>query len=235
MKKTTIVTSVFVCCVVAVFVLWFLVLRNFWLVGGGIVLFGIFGGMILQFETGFFSSKEVSVIAVLCGVSAVSRVPFAGIPSVQPCTFLILCTGYVFGPVAGFMTGAMTAVLSNMFLGHGPWTVFQMIGWGLVGWSAGFLPKLGVKIKGLMVAGFLWGYGYGVILNLWYWTLYVYPHTVTSFLFSTGMSFWFDTLHAVGNVLFFLLLGDKVLMVLDRYKKRFSFHFFSSSKEVSSG
>ncbi len=231
MKKTTVVTWFFIWCTVVSFCFWFLYLRHLWIIGGGIVLVGIIIIMIIQYETRLFSSKEISLVAIMCSVSAVSRIPFVGIPSVQPCTFLILCTGYVFGPVAGFMTGAMTAFLSNMFLGQGPWTVFQMIGWGFVGCTAGFLPKLHIKTRGLTVFGFIWGYLYGVILNLWYWLLYVYPHTVTTFLFSMSTSFWFDTVHAVGNMIFFVLLGDKVISVLTRYKKRFHITFVAERKE----
>lgn len=34
------------------------------------------------------------------------------------------------------MTGAMTALTSNMLLGQGPWTVWQMSAWGMMGLSS---------------------------------------------------------------------------------------------------
>jgi energy-coupling factor transport system substrate-specific component len=42
-------------------------------------------------------------------VSAVIRIPFVAIPGVQPGTCLIICSAYVFGPLAGFVVGVMTA------------------------------------------------------------------------------------------------------------------------------
>ena len=95
-----------------------------------------------EFESAAISSKEVALIAMLGTISAVLRVPFAAIPSVQPCTYLIICTGYVFGPVAGFMVGAITALISNFFLGQGPWTPYQMLAWGLAGASASYFRGL---------------------------------------------------------------------------------------------
>jgi len=189
------------------------------------VLVGVFGVMVFQYETRRLSSKEVSLIAMMSGVSAVARIPFAAVPSVQPCTFLILYTGYVFGPVAGFMVGAVTALVSNLFLGQGPWTVFQMLAWGLIGITAAMLPKLNIQKLGILVFGVLWGFLFGWILNLWYWLAFVYPHTWTTFVFAMGSSLWFDLLHAVGNAVFILLLGDKTMQILSRFKNRFHVTF----------
>ena len=72
-----------------------------------------------EFEATALSSKEIALVAMLGTLSAVLRIPFAVIPNVQPCTYLIICSGYVFGPVAGFMVGSVTALVSNFFLGQG--------------------------------------------------------------------------------------------------------------------
>jgi len=94
-----------------------------------------------SFESVAQSSKEIALISMLATMSAVLRIPFSAIPSFQPCTFLIICSGYVFGPVSGFMVGAMTPLISNFFLGQGPWTLYQMLVWGLIGCGAGYLGR----------------------------------------------------------------------------------------------
>jgi energy-coupling factor transport system substrate-specific component len=94
-----------------------------------------------SFEPTAQSSKEIALISMLATMSAVLRIPFGAIPSFQPCTFLIICTGYVFGPIAGFMVGALTPLISNFFLGQGPWTLYQMLAWGLIGCGAGYLGR----------------------------------------------------------------------------------------------
>mgnify|MGYP000299666026 CR=1 FL=1 len=90
------------------------------------VLLVLFAG----FERSRVGAQAVVLIALLSAVSCAGRVLFAGLPSVQPSSSLIILTGIVFGPQAGFMTGAMTALTSNMLLGQGPWTVWQMSAWG---------------------------------------------------------------------------------------------------------
>jgi energy-coupling factor transport system substrate-specific component len=173
------------------------------------------------FESSTLSSREIALTAMLGTISAVARIPFAAIPSVQPCTFFIICSGYVFGPLAGFMVGAVTALVSNFFLGQGPWTPYQMFAWGLVGVMAALLRKLHAGIALLVVFGLVCGYLYGWIMNTWYWLSFAYPFTLKTFLVYQASSLWFDTLHAFSNTLLLVIFGRKVINILERFEKRF--------------
>jgi energy-coupling factor transport system substrate-specific component len=175
-----------------------------------------------RFETSLASSKEIALIAMLCTISAVFRIPFAAIPSIQPCTYLIICTGYVFGPVAGFMVGALTPLVSNFFLGQGPWTPYQMLAWGLAGMTAVFIKKVNGSRWAIIIFGALWGYLFGWIMNIWYWTAFIYPLTARSFFMTQFTTIWFDTLHAAGNVFFLSILGPRTIAILERFRKRFT-------------
>lgn len=199
-------------------------LKN-WLFVLILMVTGTLAAFALEYETKNLTSKEISLVAILSGMSAVTRVPFAAIPSVQPCTYLIICTGYVFGPVSGFMAGATTALVSNMFLGHGPWTPFQMFAWGLVGASSSILGHYKIKKWGLIIWGCLWGYFFGWIMNLWFWIAFVYPLTFSTFAFTYIQSFWFDTAHAIGNIVFLSAFGERTIILLQRYKRRFQVDF----------
>jgi len=196
-----------------------------------LILILTIGIMFYQFERGKINSKEISLIAVLSAVSAISRLPFAAIPSVQPCTFIIICAGYVFGPIAGFMVGATTALVSNIFLGQGPWTLFQMFAWGLAGITASTASKLKIKITGLIILGAIWGFLFGWLMNLWFWIAYIYPHNIQTFVFYMSTSLGFDTLHAIGNVIFIVILGEKTIKILKRYKERFHIIYNSGNED----
>lgn len=174
------------------------------------------------FESSSLQARELAVIALLGTVSALLRIPFAAIPSLQPSTYIVICSGYVFGPVAGFMIGALTALVSNFFLGHGPWTLFQMVGWGLAGASAPLLRRLGMKTPVFVIFGVAWGILFGLIANVWTWVAFVYPLTVRTFMVTWANSIWFDVIHAAGNGLFLALLGVKTVRVLERYHRRFN-------------
>ncbi|MCK4222130.1 MAG: ECF transporter S component, partial [Dehalococcoidia bacterium] len=175
-----------------------------------------------EFEAAAVGSKEIALVAMLGAVSAVLRVPFAAIPGVQPCTYLIICTGYVFGPVAGFMVGAITALVSNFFLGQGPWTPYQMLAWGLVGVTATYLRRFNMNTKWLVIFGIAWGYVFGWIMNIFFWASFVYPLTLRTFIVAQLSSVWFDSFHAVGNAIFLGVFGTRTISILERFKKRFN-------------
>jgi len=174
------------------------------------------------FEKSTASSHEIAVIAVLGATAAVGRVPFAALPNVQPTTFIVIISGFVFGPRAGFMTGSTAAIVANFFLGQGPWTPWQMFSWGLAGATAGLLKSLYPRIgrRAMVIFHIAWGYLFGWIMNLWFWTAFIYPLNWQSFLAAYAASFWFDTFHALGNAVFYLLFGAGFTRILTRFRRK---------------
>lgn len=177
-----------------------------------------------RFEQSGATAKEIALISTMATLAAVSRIPFAAVMSVQPTTFIVMITGYVFGAQTGFMVGAIAALVSNFFLGQGPWTPWQMYCWGLSGVSAALLAgrQKGFKLSTFIILAALWGYLFGWIMNIWHWVGFVYPLTLQTFLATYMASFAFDTLHAVGNVIFTLLLGKTFYQALIRFKNKLS-------------
>jgi energy-coupling factor transport system substrate-specific component len=167
------------------------------------------------------TTKEVALITVLGTVTAVLRIPFTFLPNIQPCTFLIICIGLTFGSSIGFLVGILTPLISNFFLGHGPWTPIQMYAWGLIGGLSGlfiFNPTINRWKLGLI--GIFAGYLFGFIMNIWFWYSFLYPLTLSTFLVAEMQGIIFDTLHAIGNFAFLVLLGNKTLKVLNSFKEK---------------
>ena len=179
----------------------------------------------IRFERSALSSREVGVIAILAALAAVSRVPFAALPGIQPTTFITIVAGYVFGSQAGFMVGAVGALGSNFFLGQGPWTPFQMLFWGLAGASAGLLgryfPRAGRG--GMAFFSGLWGFLFGWLMNLYLVVFFIKPLTLSSVLLAYSAALPFDSFHALGNVAFYLFLGPQLVKVLRRFKAKMTY------------
>ena len=207
---------------------WLDALLNWGLVSLIIVSLAI-AAFFFEFEGAAVSSKEIALVAMLGTVSAVLRIPFAAIPSLQPCTYLIMCSGYVFGPVAGFMVGAITPLISNFFLGQGPWTLYQMFAWGMAGVTTAYLRRFDLNIRWLIVFGIIWGYVFGAIMNIWFWASFVYPLTPRTFFIAQLNSLWFNTLHAIGNAIFFGFFGKKTIVILERFRKKFQWRNLKTS------
>jgi len=184
-------------------------------------------GFFQEFESAAAGAKEIALVSMLGTISALSRLPFAAMMGFQPCGLFIICAGYVFGPMAGFMVGCLTILISNLFLGHGPWTPYQMFSWGLVGVTAAWLRRCDLlrgKVAVLVVFGFVWGYLYGLIMNIWFWTNFVYPLTLKTYLLTLLNAVVWDGTRALANAFFVGFFGARVIGVLERFKKRFSWN-----------
>ncbi|WP_160719004.1 ECF transporter S component [Bacillus sp. USDA818B3_A] len=179
-----------------------------------------------RFETRLVEPRELVLLAVLASIAAVGRIPFASLPSVQPTTFVIMMSGYVFGAESGFMIGVVAALASNMILGQGPWTPWQMVAWGLVGLTAGlFKNTLLMKKKwGQILFGIVWGYLFGWIMNLWGFLALMQSggeQTWKAFIVYMIGSAAFDTFHAISNIFFLVVFGGIWIKILTRFKRKY--------------
>jgi len=181
-------------------------------------------GVYFRLEETSLSTKELSFIAIYSTFAAVARIPFVGLPSIQPCSYLILIVGYVFGPLIGCMIGANVAIISNLILGQGAWTVYQIIAWGFIGVVGGLLNQSKNNTPNrwiLSIFGFILGFIFGWIMNLWTWMMSTPSLSFNSFLIVSLKSFPFDLAHAIGNFLFLFFFGIKSINILQRHRQRF--------------
>jgi energy-coupling factor transport system substrate-specific component len=99
--------------------------------------FALVAGGFAWLEQGRDTARDLTLVATLGGIAAAGRVLFVPIPSVQPVTVIVAASGVALGPRRGFAVGALAAIASNMFLGQGPHTPWQMLAWGGCGVLAG--------------------------------------------------------------------------------------------------
>jgi energy-coupling factor transport system substrate-specific component len=164
-------------------------------------------------------ATEIVLVATLGAAAAAGRVLFAAIPGVQPVTVITIAAGVALGARAGFGVGALAALVSNFFLGQGPWTPWQMLLWGLCGVAGAFAaPLLRHRVALAIFAGVL-GFGFSTAMDVWEWFSF-YPHTWQAFAVLTGRGLWFDAAHAIGNVVIALVAGPELRRLLDRYRRR---------------
>ena len=93
----------------------------------------------LAFEQRKPQAREMVLLAVMAALAAASRVAFVFLPGFKPILGVIMITGMVFGPEAGFLTGAVSVFASNFFYTQGPWTPWQMMAYGFAGFFAGLV------------------------------------------------------------------------------------------------
>lgn len=180
--------------------------------------------LLRKFEAKKIDAKEIVIIAILAALAAVSRIPFAAIPSVQPTSFVIIMTGIVFGRETGFIVGIISAFVSNVFLGQGPWTLWQMLAWGLMGFTAGYFKDKN-WLEGsfrLLVFGLGWGFVFGWIMNSWIIIGFISPFSLKAVLATYLASFYFDLAHGLSTVFFLKIFAGKWKQIFERIKRKYS-------------
>lgn len=192
-----------------------------------LVSFGVIGCVLIiffmRFELRSISGREIVLLAMLAAIASVARVPFAALPSVQPTTFIIILTGLVFGAESGFLVGAVAAIVSNIFLGQGPWTPWQMFAWGMIGVSAGLLRNTWwvKKMWGLCTFGFIWGFLFGWFMNMWILVSNLESFSWSYVLAIYSGSVYFDLAHSLSNVFFLFIFATSWTKVLERFKRKY--------------
>ena len=145
-----------------------------------------------------FSLRDLATLAILTAISVGGRYLFTPIPSVQPSSYIIIMSGLLYSYPGGLVVGILTGVLSNLLMGVGPYMIWQIFLWALMGFIAGFLPKN----RKFLTAGYglFWGYLFGWIMNMKYYTISDTPFNLGTIMVAVGSSFFpYDTFHALTN------------------------------------
>lgn len=204
----------------------------FLLLGLGTLLF-------VELGRGGLGPKTVALLGVLGAAMVALRLP-GFVAGFSAMFIVVLVAGNAFGPGFGFLLGAVGTFASGLFIGGlGPWLPFQMVAVGWVGMGAGLLPKGSwpVRIGALAAYGFVAGYLFGAIMNLWSWPFLTtgsavdwqpgaavaknLHHYATYYL---ATSFAWDTFGAVGNAVLVVALGRPLLGAMDRAARRMRLH-----------
>lgn len=129
----------------------------------------------LELRRGSMNGATVAVLGVLSATAGLLRLvdlPGGG----SGIFFLVVLAGAAFGPRFGMLLGLCAMATSAVITGGvGPWLPFQMLALGWMGGTAGLagrasrhLPPL-AEVVVLAAFGWLWGFVFGAVMNLWFW------------------------------------------------------------------
>jgi squalene-hopene cyclase-like protein len=188
----------------------------------------ILAGGFVWYERSRPPARVVALVAALAALAVAGRLAFAAIPNVQATTDIVLITGYAVGAAPGFAVGALGALVSNLWLGQGPWTPWEMGAWGLVGLGGAGLAALTGRRLGripLALACGLAGLVYGAILDYSVLATAGGPQTLDRYLAIAGRGVPFNIAHATGNLLLALAAGPALVRIIGRYRARLEFNW----------
>lgn len=174
------------------------------------------------FERRKTGTRRLILVAVMTALSVVGRFIFGAIPGFKPITAVVVITAVYLGGEAGFLTGALSAIISNFYFGQGPWTPFQMLSWGLLGLLAGLLHRpLRRSRIALSVYGVFAGVVYSMVMDVW--TVLWYNGGFSPALYTAAMltALPHTLSYAISNVVFLNLFSRPFGEKLDRIKIKY--------------
>lgn len=181
--------------------------------------------------------EQIVPIVMMASLASAGRIAFAALPNIQPVTAICVISGCMLGPRSGFMVGALTAMASNCLLGQGPWTPWQMYGWGLVGFLSGALfYKRAAPERPLRAAvcafGFLASFAYGAIMDTWALVGFTQALSLGTALAVYGAGVAFNATHALSTLAFLLVLYVPWCKKMMRYKDKLSGQIVANDNSV---
>lgn len=197
--------------------------RRFYLVSILVTILSLLP-MLLRFERRSPQARELVILSVLIALAVAGRAAFSFAPAFKPVAAVVILSGAAFGCEAGFLVGAGSAFLSNFFFGQGPWTPWQMLGFGLIGFLAGlfFAHRYQPKRLGLCVFGFFAVFLlYGPLLDVGSVLMVSGDVTKEAIVAALATGVAFNAIHGGATVLFLALAGEPLLRKLDRVKIKY--------------
>ena len=175
---------------------------------------------LIRSERSLRDQSQWGMLVLLAVFGVPGRILLDPIPNVQPVTVLVLLTGAYFGAPRAIALAATIALASNvMLLGHGPWTLFQAVGWGAVG-LVGALMSSRIIVEGRVRVGLLAviAAASGLAFN-WFVSLSILleagPSMLVPYLLNVLV---FDLYHVAGNVLFVAWMASPLGEMMSRHR-----------------
>lgn len=228
-NKNSTVKKILSACVVLVLIpltawlgVWLFADRKYNIISIGVALLSCVP-FFIRFEKGKSGSREMVIIAVMTSLSVIGRLIFTPLPAFKPVSAIVIITGTALGPEAGFMVGSLSAIVSNIFFGQGPWTPFQMFVWGFIGFFAGVVFRKSKKPNKIAMSlmGVIGGVLFSLMMDIWTTLSLDGTFLWTRYLASVAASFPVMTIYAVSNVIFLLILARPFLEKLNRIKIKY--------------
>lgn len=198
--------------------------KQYYIVSGLICILS-FVPFFASLERKKLQARELVTMACIIAAAVASRTAFFFLEQAKPTCAIVVLAAVVFGPEFGFVSGALSMLLSNMIFGQGMWTPFQMLGMGLTAFICGILFhknrfKGKILIVGL-VSGILCFAVYGLIVDTSSVFMWITDFRLKAALpvYISGLKF--NVIHGVSTSVFIILFGKIVIEKLERVKYKY--------------
>ncbi len=180
------------------------------------------GVFFLSFEKRNTDIHKTVLTAALTALSVSGRLVFAFVPFFKPVTAIVMICGMYLGAEAGFLCGALSGFISNFMFMQGPWTPFQMLGWGMIGFMSGIAAKpLKDNRLAMLLFGAAAGVLYSVVMDIWTAMWWDNTFSIERYLAAIVTALPVTAVYAISNVVFLMILAKPLGKKIERVKTKY--------------
>lgn len=181
-------------------------------------------------------ARELVLLSVLIAISVAGRAAFFAVPQVKPMAALAIISGIALGRESGFLVGSMSMFVSNFIFGQGPWTPWQMLGMGLLGFLAGLLAEKKIlgerKLPIVIFGGFATTLVYGLIVDGWSVLSGTAEPSWEVAVMVYGLGLPLNLIHGAGTAAFLYILEKPMIEKLERIKVKYGMRVFYNAGNI---
>ena len=166
-------------------------------------------------------TNDFAILALLALFATSGRILLDPLPNIQPVTVVVLLVGVHYGASRSIAFASVVAISSNLVLGHGLWTLYQVLAWSLVGIIGSSLAEKfrdgdSLSISRIGLAAFAAGFVFDWIVSIS--ALHSIPMETFPVYIMVGLPF--DLAHAAGNLAFAAWLTGPLSEIMTRHSSQ---------------
>ncbi|MCQ2485417.1 MAG: ECF transporter S component [Clostridia bacterium] len=178
----------------------------------------------LSLERKKLQVRELVIMASVIAIAVVSRAVFFFLQQAKPMCAILIITSVAFGAEFGFVSGALTMLISNFIYGQGMWTPFQMLAMAMTVFLSAVVIRT-FKIKNRFIVGIISGIFcfavYGIIVDLSSVFMMLSEFNFKSILSIYLSGLPFNIVHGVTTGVIVILVQPEINEKLDRIKIKY--------------
>lgn len=168
--------------------------------------------------------RELVITASVIAIAVASRGAFFFLPQIKPTCAILIIAAIAFGAEFGFVSGALTMLLSNFIYGQGMWTPFQMLGMGLTVFFCAMIfhsDKKKNRFVTAVICGIICFVVYGIIVDLGSVFMMAASLNLKSIISIYASGLYFNLVHAICTTVIIALIQPIITEKLDRIKIKY--------------
>lgn len=180
--------------------------------------------LILFYKISRTKSNKIYVltqISLFSSIATICRCFFYLIPKFNPFLAIIILSSANMEKNCGFLIGILSIFISNIFLGHGLWTPWQMVAAGTIGYLSGLIFNNKIRptpIRLALFSSICIIFVYSLIMDI-YSILLINISSWQTILMYFSISSLTNTVYAISSTIFIVMLFNPIVNIIRKMDK----------------